>query len=241
MIAHLVFSKASKLHCYATYVSRDTCPPSCPLYRSGCYAEGIRVRTPWDRASTPVADGGTGVGVEMLSRQIRALPHGSRLRWGIAGDLLGEGEHIDEDAMSKIASAAQDAGCSAAWGYSHKLKLTGGIENILKVKALYRDYGFVVSASLHGIDAAADFKRRTDLPVVTVLPASHSKRGVAPKTAADGTPLVVCPAAIEGSKVTCGTCGGSKGPLCARFDREYIVGFPAHGISKKKAELTVIQ
>jgi hypothetical protein len=36
---------------------------------------------------------------------------------------------------------------------------------------------------------------------------------------------------------SCTDCGGKDGkPLCARSDRDYIIGFTGHGVSKKKIE-----
>tara|TARA_R110000787_G_scaffold266126_1_gene372202 strand:+ start:43 stop:741 length:699 start_codon:yes stop_codon:yes gene_type:complete len=39
----------------------------------------------------------------------------------------------------------------------------------------------------------------------------------------------------ETSDLGCDECGGPKGPICARLDRDYIVGFTAHGPAKRKA------
>jgi len=45
--------------------------------------------------------------------------------------------------------------------------------------------------------------------------------------------VVRCPAEYL-DKFSCGDCGGGV-PLCARADRDYIIGFTAHGSGKKKA------
>ena len=46
-----------------------------------------------------------------------------------------------------------------------------------------------------------------------------------------------CPAEIR--DISCADCGNGD-PLCARLDRNFIIGFTAHGPSKKKAaDLTV--
>lgn len=47
----------------------------------------------------------------------------------------------------------------------------------------------------------------------------------------DGVLFVQCPAETH-STVTCATCGGNKGPLCARSQRAYVIVFVAHGTKK---------
>ena len=48
------------------------------------------------------------------------------------------------------------------------------------------------------------------------------------------TPAVVrCPA--EYRNISCNTCGGDGLPFCARMERDFIVGFSAHGPNKRKA------
>ena len=48
------------------------------------------------------------------------------------------------------------------------------------------------------------------------------------------TPAVVrCPA--EYRNMSCNTCGGDGLPFCARMERDFIVGFSAHGPNKRKA------
>ena len=64
-------------------------------------------------------------------------------------------------------------------------------------------------------------------PVCTVLPLVSMKENT-PK----GRRVIVCPAV--NSNITCSICGGNKGPLCWRVDRNYIIGFPAHGRKSKK-------
>jgi hypothetical protein len=49
---------------------------------------------------------------------------------------------------------------------------------------------------------------------------------------------VVCPSFTAG--LTCDACGGKKGPLCARADRNYVVLFPSHGPGGKKLWREVI-
>lgn len=221
-----VLSKASKLGgMYATYVGRKTCPPSCPLYRDGCYAEGIRVRTPWMRAEDEGRD------LDGLVREVRSWMPGTRWRYAIAGDLPGEGETVDARALSRITAAVRSSGVQG-WTYTHKSPHVKG--NAKAIAAANRG-GFTVNISVHG-PAEADAALELAIgPVVMVLP---ERREDHPKATPSGVPIVQCPATMEGSSVTCATCGNGKGALCARTDRDFIVGFPVHGVSKRKAEKT---
>ena len=221
-----VYSKASKLGgMHATYVGRKTCPPSCPLYRQGCYAEGIRVRTPWMRAQDEGRD------IEGLTKEIRSWLPGTRWRYAIAGDLPGEGEAVDGKALAKIATAVKAARIEA-WTYTHKNPHVSGNGKAIKEA---NSEGFVVNLSVHGPEQADEALRLGIAPVVMVLP---ERREEHPRTTPSGVPIVQCPATIEGSSVTCATCGRGKGALCARRNRGFVVGFPVHGVSKKKAEAT---
>jgi hypothetical protein len=67
-------------------------------------------------------------------------------------------------------------------------------------------------------------------PVATVLPEAQTTNTVTPK----GRKIVVCPATVR-DDVSCATC-----QLCAK-QRDAIVGFPAHGSSKRKADTVASQ
>ena len=50
-----------------------------------------------------------------------------------------------------------------------------------------------------------------------------------------GIKIVRCPEETNPDKISCMTCGSEK-PLCARHDRDYVIGFTAHGNQKNKIE-----
>tara|TARA_Y100000310_G_scaffold318638_1_gene372974 strand:- start:689 stop:1189 length:501 start_codon:yes stop_codon:yes gene_type:complete len=85
--------------------------------------------------------------------------------------------------------------------------------------------------SLPEVDQALGY----GLDTVTVLPFNTGK-GVTltPK----GNRVVTCPATYSETK--CFSCGGRKGPLCARKGRDYAIGFPAHGASKKSLTTRIL-
>lgn len=71
---------------------------------------------------------------------------------------------------------------------------------------------------------------KNNIPSVTVVSESFFKNGK--NKTIDGTRIVRCIA--EYNDITCLNCGNGK-PLCARQDRDYVIGFTAHGAGKKKA------
>jgi len=68
------------------------------------------------------------------------------------------------------------------------------------------------------------------VPTVVVVPETfwHGRKTAAPH----GKTIVRCPA--EYRDISCAQCGNGD-PLCARRDRNYMIGFTAHGPNKKKA------
>ena len=86
--------------------------------------------------------------------------------------------------------------------------------------------GFTVNLSADSL-AIADALADTGQPVVTILPSDYADKREAVTPA--GRRVVVCPA-VTGQARSCHDCG-----LCHRKTRLVIVGFPAHGSAKRKA------
>lgn len=187
-----------------TYSERDTCPPSCPHYRSDCYAEDFYTRMSWDKV--PVRGGD----LDTLCRSISALGDGQLWRFNIAGDLPGMGESVDVDALKAIVTA--NVG-KRGFTYTHK-KSGDAIDAAL----MATNAGFTVNLSAD--DAGeADTLAETGLPVCAIVPRDCPELAYTPA----GRTIVVCPAQTR-DNITCMTCG-----LCARADRSVIIGFRAHG------------
>jgi len=194
--------------------SEDTCPPNCPFYRSSCYAEGYHLRKHWDR----VNDGSRGGSLKEFADAIRRLPRGQLWRHNQAGDLPGRLETIDADALEAITRANRGR---RGFTYTHKPPTPDNLKAIAKAIA----GGFAISLSANGIRHAQSL-RKHGLPLVTVLP--HDAPTL--QRLDDGTPVLTCPATRK-DNVTCATCG-----ICAKADRKFVVGFPAHGNQWRKAE-----
>ena len=80
--------------------------------------------------------------------------------------------------------------------------------------------------------AAAAASILNGVPSVCVVSAD-SWEGEKTQPAGWGVKVVRCPAEYRAG-FSCADCGNGD-PLCARLDRDYIIGFTAHGPSKKKA------
>jgi len=216
---------------------RGTCPDSCPFKNNGCYAEGYPLKGRWDE----VTSGKRGGLFSDFVNQVAALPANILWRHNQAGDLPGTGINIDVKKLKALVKANRG---KKGFTFSHYDVL----ENLLNRAAikLANAKGFTINLSANNLDHA---DKLTDLgigPVATVLPIEYerqSKKGVwqetideyrerlktLPTTTPNQNKFAVCPATYR-DDVTCKTCG-----LCQKQSRKVIVGFPAHGNSKKKA------
>lgn len=198
-----------------TTTSADTCPDACPLKRAGCYADGGPLRILWDRLAAG------GLSLAELCEAIHGLPDGQLWRHNQAGDLPGAGDKINARELAAIVRANSGR---RGFTYTHKPPAAAGNA---KAIAAANAAGFTVNLSANN-PAHADTLAALDIgPVVTVLPADTAGRTA--KTPA-GRTIAVCPA-VYSNKVSCATCG-----LCQRQNRRVIVGFPAHGSAKRKAD-----
>ncbi|WP_353645697.1 hypothetical protein [Mesorhizobium sp. WSM2239] len=213
--------------------SRDTCPDSCPLKKAGCYAMTGPLKLHWDK----VTSGERGTDLDEALKPIRKLNRGALWRYGQAGDLPGEGDTIDHEAMRKIAIANRG---KRAIVFTHKPPTTDNLAILREVAVL----GLNVNLSADNL-AEADALAGLNMPVVTVLESEYGRK--VGETLSDyrkrlkaltritpgGRKIAVCPATY--ADVSCTECG-----VCADGDRkEVIVGFPAHGTQKKQVDRIV--
>ncbi len=195
----------------------DTCPAACPFNnKGGCYAAGGPLAIHWRK----VTENKAGKAYADFLRDVAALPDGQLWRHNQAGDLAGQGDTLDTVALGQLVTANRG---KRGFTYTHKPIAAGSHEAAAIARA--NASGFTVNLSGNDL-AHAD--RLADLaigPVVVVLPADATENTVTPQ----GRKVVICPA-TQRDDVSCATCG-----LCA-LQRLAIVGFPAHGASKRKAE-----
>lgn len=200
--------------------SAESCPSDCPFMGSGCYAQSGPLAIHWKAVSR----GERGMSWADFCLAIARLPAGVLWRHNQAGDLPhADGTIWREGLMNLVRANAK--GKKRGFTYTH--------HDVLRNWA-NRDYvrdanmcGFTVNLSGNDL-AHADALAAADCgPVVVVLPSDVQGNQVVRTPA--GRKVVVCPATYR-EDVSCASCG-----LCARADRDCIVGFPAHGSGVRKA------
>lgn len=198
-----------------------TCPPACPFMKSGCYADGGPLAMHW-RA---VTNGSRGTSWRAFLASVRAIPAGSLWRHNQAGDLPGTGDSLDTRALAELVRAQAHA---RGFTYTHKPLHSRRERNAI---AAANAAGFTVNLSandLHHADALAELNIG---PVAVVLPSDQSTHATTPA----GRKVLLCPA-TQRDDVTCASC-----QACANPRRSVIIGFPAHGSSKRKATIIAIR
>ena len=210
-------SKNSKVGKMAVTTSTaTTCPTSCPFKSNGCYADSGPLKLHWNK----VTKGERGDDWSTFIDKIKDLPAGSKWRHNQAGDLPGDMEKLDDEKCIELAKANKG---KRGFTYTH-YDVLNNFQNAITVNIM-NHLGFTVNVSANNLDHADKLCDMDIAPVATVLPIEQTTNTVTPK----GRKVVVCPATYK-DDVSCASC-----MLCEKWDRNVVVGFPAHGTSKKKA------
>ena len=199
--------------------SAETCPTSCPFNnKGGCYAGSGPLNLFWQKVTTHKL----GVAWDEFTRQIAKLNKGALWRHNQAGDLPGNGETIDSVALAKLVRANKG---KRGFTYTHYDSLDNKA-NRDAIASANKD-GFTVNLSANNLAHADSLAGLNIGPVAVVLPSTVT--GNVKLKTPQGRKVVVCPATYR-DEVSCASCG-----LCA-LQRDSIVGFPAHGVQKRKAD-----
>jgi hypothetical protein len=199
-----------------TTSTAKTCPTACPFKDNGCYAESGPLKLHWLK----VTEGKRGDDWSTFLDKIKELPAGSKWRHNQAGDLPGDTQDLDSTKCVDLAKANEG---KRGFTYTH-YDVLDNFQNAITVNMM-NNLGFTVNVSANNLDHADQLCDLDIAPVATVLPIEQTTNTVTPK----GRKVVVCPATYK-DDVSCADC-----MLCEKRDRKVIVGFPAHGTSKKKA------
>ena len=199
-----------------TTSTAKTCPTSCPFKGNGCYAYGYPLKGHWDK----VTEGERGDDWTTFIDKIKALPPMQKWRHNQAGDLPGDMEKLDGKKCIDLAKANEG---KRGFTYTH-YDVLDNFQNAIIVNSM-NHLGFTVNVSANNLEHADKLCDMDIAPVATVLPIEQTTNTVTPK----GRKVVVCPATYK-DDVSCASC-----MLCEKWDRNVVVGFPAHGTSKKKA------
>lgn len=192
-----------------------TCPDSCPLKKSGCYADAGPLGMHWQQ----VTEKGRGDNWLDFVEKIKALPTDQLWRHNQAGDLVGDNQKIDFKQLKLLIDANRG---KRGFTYTHKPMTKANIKAI----EYANNNGFTVNLSANNLKHADKLAAlRLLAPIVVIIGENLPKVNYTPK----GLKIVTCPAQTS-DKVTCESCG-----LCQLSYRKYAIGFIAHGTSKKKA------
>ena len=199
-----------------TTSTATTCPTSCPFKSNGCYADSGPLKLHWDKVTRKER----GDDWSTFISKIKDLPTGSKWRHNQAGDLPGDMEKLDNEKCIELAKANEG---KRGFTYTH-YDVLDNFQNAITVNMM-NHLGFTVNVSANNLEHADKLCDLNIAPVATVLPIEQTTNTVTPK----GRKVVVCPATYK-DDVSCASC-----MLCEKWDRNVVVGFPAHGTSKKKA------
>jgi hypothetical protein len=167
-----------------------------------------------------VTEGKAGDPWSAFTARIAALPEGQAWRHNQAGDLPGAGDRIDTRKLAALVDANRGR---RGWSYTHKPPSARNAEAISHANA----NGFTINLSADTLTEADQLAALNIGPVVVVLDAPEGAK--ADTVTPEGRRVVTCPATYR-DDLRCSDC-----LLCARANRETIVGFPAHGTYRKAA------
>jgi hypothetical protein len=198
--------------------SRETCPTACPLAKAGCYAEYGPMLWAWNR----VTRGEIGDTYAGFLRRVQELPRGQLWRHNTAGDLMScDNYRIDQEALKALVAA--NAG-KRGFTYTH---YPMEVKENREAVAYANQHGFTINLSANNLDHADWLADLAIGPVAVALPVDTPKV----QFTAQGRKVLQCPATWR-EGMTCAKCG-----ICASSRPERaIIGFPAHGTAKRKAE-----
>jgi len=209
----------SKTNCPTTTSAKETCPDTCPLKESGCYAKYSFLGAYWKKLSNGEVK--NSFDFKGLLVKIRKLQNNQVWRHNQAGDLTHNNGVINEADLNKIVRANKG---KMGFTYTHHMHEIE--ENAQAVKAS-NENGFTINWSSNNLEEADIITSKNIGPVVTLLPVGTDKVTYTAK----GNKVVKCPA-DKAKDITCASC-----KLCAISDRNFIIGFEAHGTAKKKVSL----
>lgn len=192
--------------------SRDSCPSTCRLLGAGCYAENFPLVSHWNKVDQ------RGMDAAIFLKEIKRLPKGQLWRHNQAGDMPSEDGIMDSTFLYSLISANKR---KKGFTYTHHLLNPTNV-NLIHYS---NKNGFTINASTDNVtDGIAAY--RMGLPTVTILPLDAPNEQIV-----DGVKIVACPAE-KSKRVQCSNCA-----LCQIPDREYIIGFRAHGTRARTVDL----
>lgn len=215
----------------------QTCPPTCPWKKSGCYAKYGPISWHWKKVSREER----GVSWEEFLTEIKKLPEGTLWRHNQAGDLLPGSEGvISHPRLEQLIEANSG---KKGFTYTHYTVLhPSGNWDKQRIPDLYaplvaisnrvaismsNSRGFTINLSANSLEEADQMVDLGIAPVTTVVDSNEKRPSF---KSPGGNRVTLCPA-IARDDMSCARC-----KLCANSKRKTIIAFPAHGSSKKSID-----
>ncbi len=220
-------SSNSKLgHIPVSMSNSSTCPNSCPLKTNGCYAKLGPISWIWkgldngklNRQGKSYEFGKTW---KEFVQAIKDLPRNKFWRHNQVGDLVGNDDKIDKEALNELTEANKG---KQGFTYTHYpvIENKHAVHNQEAIKQA-NDNGFTINLSANSLSHADKLKALNIAPIVAILPSDfEGDKGLTP----NGNRFIVCP--NQTKDLTCDKC-----QLCNK-NRSIIIGFKAHGMAKAK-------
>lgn len=186
------------------------CPDTCTLKGNGCYAENHFLGVVWRKDLTK------GFMFTDLIQSVKKLPKNTLWRHNEAGDLSQDNGNINADDLNLLVQANKG---KKGFTYTHHIPNQHNAKLIKDANS----NGFTINLSAENLEQADDYFSLNIAPVVTLLPIESAKVTLTK----NGVRVVKCPASYR--DVTCAEC-----KICQSSERNYIIGFPAHGTRKSK-------
>lgn len=203
-----------------TTSGKQTCPDTCPLKVKGCYAKNHFMGAFWEGVTNGTAK--NLLDFSGLLESIKSLKNGQLWRLNQAGDLPHNNGFIDGAMVADIVEASSN---KKGFTYTHHVL---NDENKAIIKEA-NSQGFTINISTNNLQEVDEHikKHGDNLPLVTLLQLDAESVTYTQK----GKKVVACPYE-KNKKLTCKVC-----KLCANSDRDYVIGFRAHGSAKKSVDI----
>ncbi len=201
-----------------TTSSRSSCPTACGFFEAGCYAETGNTLYYW----MCISQGLRGDSWEVFCQKVKALPYRQLWRHNVAGDLPSEDQvQINRDALDMLVWAQRG---KHGFSFTHYSPWVPGNAGAIRHA---NDNGLTLNLSADNLQEADDKAELGIAPVVVVLPIKAERVSYTPA----GRKILQCPATYRDDMTCykCQICSWSK-------PGRAIIGFPAHGTGKRKAE-----
>lgn len=195
--------------------SANTCAPSCPLKKGGCYGHSWPLSHHWREVSA----GRRGTDWSTFCSKIADLDEGTMWRHNVAGDLPHERGVIDQQLLSQLVEANQG---KSGFMFTHHEPNGPNCESIL----WSNQQGLTINMSANSLGHADELASLNIAPVAALVFPGETE----PIETPAGRPVQICPAQ-EYEDVTCAKCGACCDPLPG-----LVVGFKPHGCQRRIAE-----